>query len=303
MTAEQNSRFDMWERVLKVCNENLIEVALNPIFQEDKTALEMLLPTVRDVSKRIKLGNSHAETKQKIKDSMIALGLDVCINLNSYGTKMKDEGLKKMSNHSKSSLGSGKEEQVIERNQNIADTARTLLTELTAKRGMKATLLTDYEAAIGQYTDIKTEPRSALQGKSALITELDATMSEGETAFELLKASAVNLKDSAAAFFNRFDTACTLIASRTITTKTSFMVINGETNEKITDYTVDSSALNMNKMTMLAQASPMSTKYHKSADFVISKEGFETAVLNAEQIKKGKNNTIKVTLIPIKATT
>ena len=78
------------------------------------------------------------------------------------------------------------------------------------------------------------------------------------------------------------------------------MVINGETNEKMTDYTVDSSALNMNKMTMLAQASPMSTKYHKGADFVISKEGFETAVLDAEQIKKGKNNVIKVVLMPSK---
>ena len=302
MNAEQNSRFDTWERVIRVCSENPTEVALNPIFQEDKTALEMLLPTVRDLSKRVKLGNSHTDNKQKVKDSMIGLGLDVCINLNSYGVKMKDDALKKMSHHSKSSLGSGKEEQVIERNQNIADKARALLSELTTKRGMKATLLTDYEAAIVQYTNVKTEPRSAIQERTNLIAKLDATMLEGETAFELLKASAVNLKESAAAFLSRFETACTVIAPRTASTKTTFVVTNGETNEKITDYTVDSSALNMNRMTVGAQAALMATKPHKGADFVISKEGFQTVVFDDVQIKKGKNNTIKVTLMPIKAT-
>ncbi len=302
MNAEQNSRFDMWERVLKVCNENPTELDLNPIFKADKEALESLLPTVRDLSKRIKLGNSHAETKQKIKDKMIALGLDVCINLSSYAIVTKDDPLKNMSKHTKSSLSSGKEEEVIERNQNIADKARALLTELTTKRGMKAALLTDYEAAIGEYTDVKTEPRNAIQGKSTLITQLDAAMTEGDTTFELLKASAVNLKDTAAVFFNRFDTACALIAPKTTTTKTTFVVTHGETKEKITDYAVDSTALKMNKMTILGQAAPISTKHHKGADFSISREGFETAILENTPIKKGKNNIIKVALMPVKAT-
>ena len=36
MNAEQNSRFDAWERATKLCDENPNEVALNAIFQADK---------------------------------------------------------------------------------------------------------------------------------------------------------------------------------------------------------------------------------------------------------------------------
>jgi hypothetical protein len=57
-----------------------------------------------------------------------------------------------------------------------------------------------------------------------------------------------------------------------------------------------------NKMTILGQAAPISTKHHKSADFSISREGFETVVLKNTRIKKGKNNIIKVVLMPVKAT-
>ena len=36
MNAYQNSKFEMFERAIKVCNDNPTKVALNPAFQEDK---------------------------------------------------------------------------------------------------------------------------------------------------------------------------------------------------------------------------------------------------------------------------
>lgn len=299
MNAEQNSRFDAWERTVKLCNDNPKEVALDATFQADKTALENLLPNIRQLSKQANEENAHAEIKLKTKDAMIAAGLHVCMALSGYALITKDNDLKKKSKQSKSSLGEGKEEQIIERNQNLADKTRALLPELMAKRGMKESLLTDYEAAIERYKTVKTDPRSAIQNKTALLTTLDAAIAEAEDASTLLKSSAVNLKDSAPAFLTRFNAACGIIAPRTSATKTIFDVVNGETQERITNYSISSAAMNLKNHKVTA--STLMKKSHRAADITIACEGFESANLNEQTLKKGKTNTVKVVLMPVKA--
>lgn len=239
MNADQNSKFEMYERTIKLCNDNSTKVALNPAFQEDKEILENLLPNMSRLSKAINVGNAHAENKQTIKKNMIASGLDVCTNLNGYGKKMGDETLVKMSTYTKSTLAKGKESEILERCQNIADKARGLVAELIAKRGMKESLLTNYEGLVQEYRDIKPEPRGAIQEKSALIKELDTAFEKADAAFALMVGSAVNLKGEADEFLVRFAKAIEIIAPRTSSTKINFIVQNSATNEKITEYKVE----------------------------------------------------------------
>jgi hypothetical protein len=300
MNAEQNSRFDAWERTIKVCDENPKEVALNAFFQADKDLLASLLPNIRHLSKLANAENAHAEIKLKAKNTMIAAGLDVCKVLSGYALITKDADFKKMGKQSKSSLGEGKEEQIIERNGNIADKIRTLSPELMAKRGMPESLLTHYETAIDVYKNVKTDPRSAIQNRTALLTELDAAVAEGDDAFTLLKASALNLKGVADSFLTRFDTACGIIAPKTSPTKTVFEVINGETQERITNYVINSAAMKLTNHKVAA--STLMKKSHKAADITISCDGFESATVNEQKLKKGKTNTIKVVLMPVRAT-
>ncbi len=301
MNAEQNSRFDAWERTVKLCNENTADVALDATFQADKNLLEGLLPNIRNLSKRANADNAHTEIKLKAKNALLAAGLDVCTVLSAYALITKDDDLKKMGKQSKSSLGEGKEEQIIERNGNIADKVRALLPELTSKRGMKEALLTDYEAAIDVYKNVKTDPRSAIQNKTALLTELDAAIEEADNAFTLLQSSAINLKDVAPAFLTRFNAACGVIAPKTSPTKTIFEVVNGETQERITDYVINSAAMKLQNHRVAASA--LMKKSHKAADIIISCEGFESATLGEQKLKKGKTNVIKVALMPVRATT
>lgn len=310
MNADQNSRFEMYQRTIKLCNDNPTKVALNPAFQEDKEILENLLPNMSRLSQAINGGNAHAENKVKIKNNMVAAGLDVCTNLNGYGKKMGDDALVKMSTYSKSTLGKGKESDILERCQNIADKARALLTELIAKRGMKASLLTQYEGLVQQYKDIKPEPRSAIQEKSALIKELDAAFEKADAAFALMVGSAVNLKGEADEFLIRFAKAIEIIAPRTSATKINFIVEDSATKEKITAYKVESGIVNVTRTPMAARslAVPIppqkkGEKKEKGAgtDFTIISDGYETMVLKGVKIKRGKINNIKVGLLPITA--
>lgn len=298
MTAEQNSRFDAWERTVKVCNENPKDVALDATFKADKDSLESLLPNIRQLSKLANADNAYSEIKLNAKNTMVAMGMNVCTVLSGYALVTKSDDLKKMSKQSKTSLGDGKEEQIIERNGNIADKTRSLLPDLMAKRGMKESLLTDYEAAIDTYKNVKADPRSAIQNRSVLLSELETAMADGDDAFALLKASAINLMDIAPAFLTRFDAACGIIAPRTSTTKINFEVINGATQERMTNYAVSSNALNLRNHTFMGDT--LASKSHKSADVTISCEGFESVTLDAERFKKGKNNTVRVVLMPIK---
>ena len=308
MNADQNSKFEMFERAIKVCNDNPTKVALNPAFQEDKEALENLLPNMRRLSQTIKVGNVFSETKAKTKNDMIAAGLDICTNLNGYGKKINDVALVKISSHTKSTLGKGKEADVLERCQTIADKARTLVTELVSKRGMKASLLTQYEALLQEYRDVKSEPRSAIQERSVLIKELDAEFDKADAAFELMVGCAVNLKGEADEFLTRFEKAVIIIAPRTSATKINFIVQDGVTTEKITDYNVENDSINVTRTPLaarsLAMPSASQNKGEKKgkgvgSDFTITSEGYEPATLKDLKIKRGKVNNIKVVLMPI----
>ena len=310
MNADQNSKFEMFERTIKLCNDNPTKTAINPAFLEDKEALENLLPNMRRLSQAINVGNAHAETKGKTKDDLIAAGLDVCTNLNGYGKKMGDDALVKMSSYSKSTLSKGKETDIVERCQNIADKARALLTELIAKRGMKAPLLTNFESLLQDYKNIKSEPRGAIQEKSALIKELDAEFEKADAAFALMVGSAVNLKGEADEFLMRFEKAIVIIAPRTSATKINFIVQNRTTSEKITEYQVESPIINVTITPSVARSLALAPqkkgakgekkeKKGLGTNFTITSDGFEPKVLTDVKIKRGKINTIKVELMPL----
>lgn len=299
MTLDQISKYEMYERLIKFCNEDAATVALIAPFKTHKETLESKLPIIFRLSGLIDAENAHAENKLNMRMSMIALGLDVCANLNGYGRMMKDTALISMGDHSKSSLNKGKELDVEQRCQGISDKARLLLTELTNKLGMQEALLTQFEASIAQYKAIKTQPRTALQAKSNSIADLNSAFDEADLAYSLMVSGVVNFKNIASDFIPRFNNATTIIAPRVSTTKIKFEVTNGITKEKITDYHVESIALNVGKTLIAAKSSAMPTAHHKQADFVISREGFEPASVEKKKITKGKINIIKVKLMPI----
>ncbi|MBL7813532.1 MAG: hypothetical protein JNL70_00910 [Saprospiraceae bacterium] len=316
MTQDQSSKYDMYQRAIKLCNDNPDIVALNPAFKEDKEVLEALLPTMNQLSKSINAGNAHAVNKKNIKDKMIEAGLDVCTNLKGYGKKVGDEAIIKMSDYSKTSLCKGKENEVLERCQTIADKARELLSELIAKRGMKKALLMTFEDLIQQYNDIKPEPRSAVQERSTLIEKLNAEFKKADEAFALMVSSAVNMKGEADDFLKRFEKAIVIIAPKTSATKINFVVENSVTKENIVEYKVESDIINVTRTPTAARSLVMSLPPQKKAqkgqkgekkekkagtDFTITSDGFEPVVLTAQKIKRGKINTIKVAMVPISA--
>ena len=300
MTQEQNSKFDMYERVIKCCNENGVKVALIPAFQADKNLLESKLPTIRRLSKLIDADKAHSDTKLNIRTKMIASGVDVCTNLYGYALMTANDEILKMSKHSKSSLNSGKEEEILSRCQNISEKARELVALLIEKRGMQEALLTQFEENIAQYQAIKPEPRSAQQAKSTLISQLNAIFDEAEIAMTLLSGSAVNFKNIDNHFLLRFEQATTIIASKTTKTQVKFNVVHSLTKEVISNYTIESSALKVNK-TLADAKTMMPTLHHKGADFVLSKDGFETVVLNKVKIKRGKVNIVKIKMQPVES--
>ena len=134
MTQEQISKFNMIERAVKFVKDNTATVATNPAFQADFNLLESQYNEMLRLTKLIESDGGHTQNKQTTKAGMIARGLDVCKHLNCLGILNKDTVLMKMSDHSKSSLSNGKEEEVLLRCQNIAEKARGLLIELGQQR-------------------------------------------------------------------------------------------------------------------------------------------------------------------------
>ena len=307
MTKEQSVNYDMYERVVLCGKENAVTVARNPVFQGELAALENLLPEMRRLSGLINTTNDHADTKQSAKTEMVSLGVDVCANLGGYGVLTKDKTLAKLANASKSSLGTGKAEEILERCQGIADKAEELLPELMAKRGMPKILLAQFRAAIEAFRTKKTAPRSSLQDKSVLIGKLEGVFDDADVVMTLLTSSAVNFKTvadafktEAADFLKRFTIASTVIGARVSKTKAKFVVDNGETKEKITNFGVESTTLNIARTLMSEKTSVLTTKHHKGSDFIISSDGFESAFVERQKLIRGKVNVIKVTLMPKK---
>ena len=301
MNQENQSTFNTWKRTVKCCNESPKETAMNPAFKEDKEALENHLPKLLQLSKALDVENDHAERKQAIREAMIEAGLDICINLNGYGLKMGDATLAKMGDHNKSSLSKGKEADILQRNQDIAEEARKIFPDLNAKRGMPETFLTKYEDLVKQYEAAIPEPKEALKEKTAAYTELEKAFAEGEGLFKLLVGSSINLKTTADEFLVRFNKASIHIPPPISTTKINFLVTNAVTKEKISDFTQTSETMSMKAVKNTSDSATVILP-HKNADFIIEREGFEPAILTNLHIKKGQVNTFRVKLTPIKAT-
>lgn len=306
MTQSQNVDYDTYERVIKCCKDNPDTVALMPVFANDLVHLESHIPDIRRLSGLISTDNTHTDNKAALKNDMIALALSVCTNLGGYGIMTKDNALEKIGKNSKSSLGVGKEEEILARCTAIADKARSLLTELTAKRGMPETLLTKLETAITDFRAIKPLPRSTQQDKSSYVEQLENVFDNADTAMTLLMGSAVNFKEldakhqpAATEFLARLTRAATPIAARTARTKTKFEVSDGTTKQKITTFDVASVALNLNRS--LTGNNAVATSPHKGSDFAVSSAGYETAFVHNQRIKRGQVNIIKVELLPIQA--
>lgn len=299
MNQENQSTLNKWKRTVKCCNESPDETALNPAFKIDKEALENLLPKIADLSKLLDLENDHANNKKNVKAMMCDACLDVCVNLNGYAMLTNNATLAKLSDHTKSSLTRGKEADVLQRCQDIADKAREIFPDLAAKRGMPEVFLTNLESLVKQYETAIPEPKDAQKEKSNVLTELDKLFAEGENLFKLLVGSSINLKPVAGDFLLRFNKAATHIALPSSPTKINFLVTNAVTKEKITDFLQTSEVLGMKKVLNTSDTATVSSP-SKSADFLIEREGFEPLALTDLYVKKGSVNTFRVKLMPIK---
>jgi hypothetical protein len=299
MNQDNQSTLNKWKRAVKCCNESPNETALNLAFKADKEALENLLPKITELSKVLDIENDHAENKKNIKAMLIEACLDVCVNLSGYAVLTNDAALTKLSEQTKSSLSKGKEADVLQRCQDIADKAREIFPDLAAKRGMPEVFLTTLEDLVKQYEAAIPEPKDAQKEKSNALTELDKLFAEGEGLFKLLVGSSINLKPVAADFLGRFNKAATHIALPSSPTKINFLVTNAVTKEKISDFLQTSEALGMSKV-LNTSDSPTVCSPNKNADFIIEREGFEPAILTNLYVKKGQINTFRVKLTPIK---
>lgn len=308
MTKDQIVKYDMYERVINCCNEKPAIVALIPVFKADLATLVSILPEIRRISGLINADNAHSDDKQKAKTDMLALGLNVCANLGGYGMMTKDKVLEKMGKYSKTSLGTGKEQEMLERCQNVAAKARELLPVLKAKRGMQESLLLNFEAAIVQFNTLKPIPRSSLQDKTTLIENLETAFADADIALALMTSCAVNfndvdsaLKNAAADFVVRFNRASTVISARTSATKVKFVYIDQSTKQKLSDVNVESTALKMSKTLISAKSAPIPAIPHEGSDFTFIKEGYVTVTKENVKIKKGQINIVVVEMMPIKA--
>lgn len=301
MNQENQSTLKTWKRTIKCCNESPKEMALNPVFKEDKEALENHLPKIVQLSKVVETENDHITNKKNIKILMVNAGLDVCVNLNSYGLKIGDSTLAEMGDQNKSRLGKGKEADILRRNQDIADKTREIFPELNAKRGMPEAFLTKYEDLVKQYEAAIPEPKEAMKEKSAAYVALEKAFAEGETLFKLLVGSSVNLKSLADEFLVRFKKAIVYIPPPVSSTKINFLVTNAVTKEKISDFTQTSETMSMKAVRNTSDSATVISP-HKNADFIIERAGFEPAILTNLHIKKGQVNTFRIKLTPIKAT-
>jgi hypothetical protein len=302
MNTNQNQKYEMYERVLKLCNENETNTALIAAFQSDKSLLESVYTDIRTLSKRLAEHNALSDKKQGIKTRMLLAGVDICTNLKGYSILTKDAELLKVSAFTKSTLGAGKEEDVLQRCENIRDKAIGLKTELMAKRGMQASLLEEFTASITEFQAIKPAPRANLQEKSNLLTEMDNLFDAADTAFTLLTGSAVNFKTLAPNFLLRFNNATAIIAAPVSRTKVKIDAEHADTKEKLTGFTVVSQALSVNKSFLPDEkGTALNTVHHNEADLLVTCEGFESLVVPSQKIKKGRLNRIKVKMVPLKA--
>lgn len=298
MNQENQSTLNKWKRTIKCCNESPKETALNPVFKADKEALESLLPKILALSKALDMENDHAENKKNIKNLLLDACLDVCVNLNGYGLVTNNVTLAKLGDYNKSSLGKGKEADVLQRCQDVADKAREIFSDLNVKRGMPETFLTTLEDLVKQYETAIPEPKDAQKEKSTALAELDKIFVEGENLFKLLIGSSINLKPIAKEFLVRFNKASKHIAPQTSPTKINFLVTNSITKQKISDFLQTSQALGVRSIMNISDAATTILP-HKNADFIIEREGFESAILTGLHIKKGQINTFRVKLTPI----
>ena len=307
MTQLQNAKYDTYERIVHLCQAHTATIDLLPVFKSDLAGLDNLLPEMLRLSGLITAESAVSDTKIIAKDNMIALTLDVCLNLGGYGIKTKDKSLEAIGKNSKSSLALGKEEAVIERCQAVAAKARELLKELISTRGMSESLLAKLDVAIAEFRALKPAPRRSLQDKSVLVAQLENLFEDAAIALTLMTGSAVNFKElpaehqlAVAEFLARFERAMVTIASKKAATKVKFQFIDGVTKEKMTDVAISSGALNLTHIFRTEDTRAVNAVAHKGSDFTFAKTGYETATRENVHIKRGQITLVKVVMLPTK---
>jgi hypothetical protein len=301
MTGERLSKYNRDERVLTLCASNPDAVALNSAFQTDVNRLKDVHAKIKLLKQQVESGNAHSATKSNVKAELIEVGMDICVNLNGLGLLTKDEELLKFGKLSKSKLGGGKEADFVTRCENIRTKAEAVSAELQAQRGIDSSLLTRFNDLMEDFNTVKTDPRSAHEEKLSSISELNTLCDDAETAIILLTGSSRNLKGKADNFLLRLEKALVIITPRVASTQIKALVRHAETGKRLKDVTIESQELSIGQTFLGPSAAGISTSHHKSAGFIISKEGFEPTLVANQKIKKGKTNWLKVKLVPIKS--
>ena len=298
MTQLQLNKLDAFERVVKNFNQNPAAVALNATFQADAKTLETKVAGMRSLITRVSAINALAETKQGIKTNMLELAQDICLIMTAYGVQVGDAEATKVSKFSKSTLSKGTGEEIYQRCVGIAEKARELVAELKDKRGMPESLLKQFEGSVAQFKDIKSEPQGAIQERKISNSELEKLFGEADVAVTMLVSSSVYLKGIADEFLSRFHNDRTVAAIQVSTTKANIDVQHSTTGEKIFNFQMDSTHLNLSHKSTSVKDKTVTINHHKAAEMVISSEGFHPAYVT-QRIKKGQVNKIIVKLIPI----
>ena len=299
MNNNQSAKFKMYQSVEKVCREFATDFATKPTFKTEAEEFVALIPEIRRIDSLI--GDDRtvvALTKNQVKDNMIALTIDVSKNVRAVGLKTNDETLKVMAQVSVSALSAGKEEVVLQRCQRIATKAREILPALN-ERGMESTLLDELDEAIEVFKGKKPEPQYMRKEKSALIAQLAELFEKGDILIELMALTMPNFKKSNPDFFDRFAAASVIETPITRTTKGKFLPENETTGELLTNFNVAIPTTGFSAFINGKDNPTLEMPYHKDAQIVFTKEGFETSMLEHEKIVRGQVNRFSVKMKPV----
>jgi hypothetical protein len=136
--------------------------------------------------KELDQNSSKAATKGKkqMLNEMLDNALVVCGGGYAYASIIKDKKLAVPFNFTKSKLGAGKDKEICDRCQKIADTAATIKDKL-ADFNVSAAQLTQFNDAVKNYYDIINTPRETRKSSKAskeemliLIDECDRILEE-----------------------------------------------------------------------------------------------------------------------------
>ncbi len=297
MTSKQEAKLNMYDSVIKHCEDNSALIKTIPALQNTISAFKITVSAIGNaVQQQLQSGRGYTTTKEENKKALCTFANRVAGAIYAWATDQKDHVIMEKTKTSPTAITRWRDEELLPGCMIYYNLAKANEASL-ADYGLSTAVIDAFKTAIDSYGSTVPGPRNAAANKTAYGKSLITLFRDADLQLKGKIDKLINgISTAEQQFLNGYKANRMIVDSGHTTTQLSITVTDGENDNPIKGAMITIDGTAVDKLTDKEGSTSIKPIKPGQYHITIRKEGFSTATTEDVKVTLGQATNLAIKL-------